>query len=89
MENFDNKLQKENLNVENNNNKIYSQKEVEEIIKNYLNNNTYQWWIVSDSIIKRSFAILGHYFLGYLMLVIPFIVIIMIFTVIFTFVALK
>jgi len=52
----------------------YTKQEVENILKNYLEKNTYQWWIVSNSVVKRSFAIIGHYFLAYLMIIIPFLI---------------
>lgn len=29
---------------------------------------SYRGWLVSDSLIKRSFAVLGHYMLAYLMI---------------------
>jgi len=37
--------------------------------------HSYKGWLLSDSIIKRSFAIMGHYFVAYLIIILGMFVI--------------
>jgi hypothetical protein len=36
---------------------------------------SYKGWLLSDSIIKRAFAIMGHYFVAYLIIILGMFVI--------------
>ena len=36
-----------------------------------MSNDKYDGWLVSPSILKRSLAVLGHYWLGHVMVIIP------------------
>lgn len=35
----------------------------------------YNWWLVSNSLVKRSLAVVGHYFIWYLIIFVPLLII--------------
>lgn len=56
-----------------------NKEEIRKIIREELRKEEYTGWLVSNSLLKRSLAVLGHYIIWYLIIFIPFFIIMLIF----------